>query len=73
MNKKYRLIGIGLSACGIIGFCLLIVATVMDDAFPNPLRFVAMICLSVYATGHLINLLRICKQKKSDTEDSKSV
>ncbi len=73
MDKRNRLIGVVASVCGIIGFCLLIVTTLMGDAFPNLLRFVAAICLTVQAIGLLVNLLHICKQKKSDKEDSKSV
>lgn len=73
MDKKNRLIGVVASVCGIIGFCLLIATTLMGDAFPDLLRFVAAICLTVQVIGLLVNLLHICKQKKSDKEDSKSV
>ena len=72
MDKNNRLIGIVVSVCGIIGFFLLIVATLMGDAFPNLLRFVAVICFTVHAVGLLVNLLYICKQKRSDKEDRKS-
>ena len=64
MDKKYRLIGIGLSACGIIGSCLFIAAALMGDAFPNPLRFLAVICLTVHVIGLLVNLFHIIKRKK---------
>ena len=63
MDKNNRLIGIVVSVCGIIGFCLLIASTLLGDTFPNQLCVVAVICLTAHVIGLIVNLLYICKQK----------
>lgn len=66
MDKKYRLISMLCSLCGIIGSVLMIVAAFMEAGFPRPLWFVAAICMLLNVIGIVVNYRYVRRREKED-------
>ena len=72
MEKKYRLLCMICSTCGIVGGILMIIAAFLEDGFPRPLWFVAAICMLLNVIGIIVNYRNVRKQEKADiTEERK--
>ena len=72
MEKKYRLLCMICSTCGIVGAILMIIAAFLEDGFPRPLWFVTAICMLLNVIGIIVNYRYVRKQEKADiTEERK--
>ena len=71
MDKRFGLIGIICGTCGIIGGILMIIAAVMENAFPRPLWFIASVCMFMNVIGIILNYRYVRKNEKADPSEEK--
>ncbi len=60
MNIKFRLIG---AIASIIGGILIVIGSILDQAFPKPLWIVAAVCCFLGAISNLMNCKPTAKKK----------